>query len=181
MSEAVEPGEGQVTRLCAPRPKRRGRRSHSGATMAEFALIAPIAFLLIMSIVVVGIVITNYIQLTNAAREGVRVAAICAGEVNSGLTPQLPDGATCSVANVDSYITSRLTSIPAITPSIQVCPANQSCLNAASDLSGCSTGEYLEVTMSYSQPLFLPIVSSFFETSSTGSRTLQSKAEAACE
>jgi Flp pilus assembly protein TadG len=184
VTQADEPREGRAVPVRAPRPQRHRRAGSSGATVAEFALIAPIGFLLITTIVVVGIVVTNFIQLTNAARDGVRVAAICAGDVTSGLTPQLPDGTSCSVTSVDAYINARLTSIPSITPTIQVCPAGSSgssCPVASADLSGCTSGAYLEVTMSFDQPLFLPMVSSFFQTKPNGVRTLQAQAEAACQ
>lgn len=152
--------------------------------MAEFALIAPMGFLLLMSIVVIGIVVTNYIQLTNVARDGARIAAICAGE---GTTPgSIPNGTslTCSVTDLETYMESRLTSIPAgsVTPSIQICPAGSSCFTPPTGyLNGCNTDQLIEVTMSYPQPLYLPMVSNIFETAPNGTRTLQAKAQAGCE
>ena len=159
--------------------------------MAEFALIAPMGFLLIMSIVVVGIVVTNFIQVTNVARAGARMAAICAGEQTT--VPDagtIPDGSslTCSVQDLDTYMSQHLTSIPAsVTPTIQVCPATGgSCtaLSASTSVasSGCNSSELIQVSVSYSQPLYLPLVGNFFETTpGSGSRTLQAQAEAGCE
>lgn len=152
--------------------------------MAEFALIAPMGFLLILSIVVLGIVITNFIQVTNVARAGARMAAICAGE---GVTPgSIPNGSglTCSVTDIESYMTSQLTSIPAgsVTPNIELCPAGGTCSNPASGfVDGCSSNELIEVQVTYPQPLYLPMVSTIFQTSGNGTRTLQAQAEAICE
>ena len=72
-------------RVLSSRRPRVGRRK--GQAMVEFALIAPAGFLLLLSILVVGIIVTNYIQLANAARDGARVAAIC----GSSTTAQMPD------------------------------------------------------------------------------------------
>ena len=56
--------------------------------MVEFAFVAPLGFLLLLSIIVTAIIVTNFIQVTNIARDGARVAAIC-GSVPG--TP-MPDG-----------------------------------------------------------------------------------------
>lgn len=152
--------------------------------MAEFALIAPMGFLLLMSIVVVGIVVANFVQVTNAARTGIRAGAICAGEVNSGVpaSPLLPDGTACTVANLSAYINNHITGIPKLAPTIVLCPAGGTC-NATpiTSFSGCTTNSYLEVTMTYAQPLYLPLVSAFFETQPNGNRTINAQAQAACQ
>ena len=163
--------------------------------MAEFALIAPMGFLLIMSIVVIGIVVTNFIQVTNTARDGARMAAICAGEQTTAPDAgTIPDGSspalTCTVSDLETFMERKLTSIPAgsVTPTIQVCPATGTCpvgsLSGSTSLasSGCNSTELIQVTMSYPQPLYLPLVGQFFETTpGTGIRTLQAKSEAGCE
>ena len=193
MIDAVEPEEGPTAFSCARRPTRIRHRSARGATMAEFALIAPMGFLLLMSIVVIGIVVTNFIQVTNVARAGARMAAICAGEQTTAPNAgTIPDGSspalTCSVNDLDTYMSQHLTSIPAsVTPTIQVCPATGgSCTSLSSSTSvassGCNTSELIQVSVSYSQPLYLPLVGNFFEsTPGSGSRTLQAQAEAGCE
>jgi len=169
-----------------PRPRRRTRASTSGVTMAEFALLAPVAFLLLTSIVVVGIMITNYIQVTNVAREGARIAAICAGESKGSV---IPDGSTparpCTVTGVENYMADHLTSVPggSVNPSVEVCAAG-SCnpLLAGDDLAQrCTSSTLIEVNMSYPQPLYLPLVSTFFQDNSNGTRSLTARAEAGCE
>ena len=145
---------------------------------------APMGFLLLMSIVVVGIMLANFIQVTNAARDGIRAGAICAGEVNSGVptSPLLPDGSACTVANLSAYINNQITGIPKLAPTIVLCPAGSSC-NATPipNFQGCTTNAYLQVTMTYSQPLYLPLVSAFFQTQPDGTRTINAQAEAACQ
>jgi Flp pilus assembly protein TadG len=153
--------------------------------VAEFALLAPTFFLLVLAIVVVGIVVTNFIQVTNVARAGARMAAICAANSSSNI----PDGASpalqCTIDGLDTYMQRQLTSIPAgsVIPLIAVCPADGTCPSGAStgSLPGCSSGELVQVEMSYAQPLYLPLVSSIFETSSNGTRKLQAEAQAGCE
>src|SRR2546425_624963 len=92
-TQLATPASSTVDRINAPRrgrvvarPHRRGCRD--GVSMVEFALLAPTGFLLLLGIVVVGIVVTNLVQLTNAARDGARAAAIC----GSVATAQMPDG-----------------------------------------------------------------------------------------
>jgi Flp pilus assembly protein TadG len=150
--------------------------------MVEFALIAPIAFLLLTSIVVAGIMITNYIQVTNIARDGARVAAICVGDNASTLAAPGP-ALTCDVNGLETYMQNHLVSIPAaVNPQIKVCAADgSSCTSVTSGTPNCVAGELLQVDMSYNQPLYLPLVSDFLSTNSNGSRTLQAAAEATCE
>lgn len=157
--------------------------------MAEFALIAPMGFLLLLSIVVIGIVVTNFIQVTNVARQGARVAAICASEPQD--SAQIPDGSSrsCSLLNLQTYMQQMLTAVPAssVTPTIQICNGiSNGISNGCSTLSTiykgvCTTGQLIEVEMTYPQPLYLPMISTFFATNSNGTRDLQSHAEAGCE
>lgn len=157
--------------------------------MVEFALIAPVSFLLIISIVVVGIFVTNYIQLTNVARDGARAAAVC-GAGNSVSAAQMPDGSgTCSDTALESYISSHLVTIPggSVSPLIFVCTsatAGACSSSAVADgFEGCygQTGRIIEVDMYYDQPLYLPMVSAFFQTNSNGTRRLYASAQATCE
>ncbi|MDX6338739.1 MAG: hypothetical protein QOG05_6079 [Streptosporangiaceae bacterium] len=156
----------------------------------EFALVAPLAFLLLCSIIVASIVVTNFIQVTNVARDGARVAAIC----GSGLhTTQLPDNSgSCTTANISTYITRHLIAIPngQVTPAIHVCSLSQvdsgTCSGAATlcgNLCTCQSGKIVEVDMSYPQPLYLPLVSNLLQSpgSTNGSRLLTASAQATCE
>jgi Flp pilus assembly protein TadG len=148
--------------------------------MVEFALVAPLGFLLLLSVLVVGIVVTNYIQLSNEAREGARVAAIC----GSDQTALIPDGSglPCTGANISGYITSRLVSLPAgsVTPQISVISGSSSCA-LVNPTCHCQVGSIVEVVMSYDQPLYLPLLSNLLQTNSNGTMRLSASAEATCE
>ena len=99
------------------------RRTDDGAAAVELALILPILVLIILGIVELGFAFNTQIGLTQAAREGVRVAAVdweaTEGDMEntmliafSGLTatsedPSVIDAATCP-ENPDSSDRARL-------------------------------------------------------------------------
>ena len=155
--------------------------------MVEFALVAPVAFLLLLGIVLTGIVVTNYIQLTNAARDGARLAAICGSGVNhpAPATTQMPDGSGfCSASNIQHYIANHLVSVPlARLPSVYVCAASAAgnCQATGQGINFCQPGKIVEVDMTYDQPLYLPLISNLLETNANGTRTITASAQATCE
>jgi Flp pilus assembly protein TadG len=168
------------------RPARDG-----GQAMIEFALLAPLGFLLLLSVIVMGIIVTNYIQLTNEARDGARVAAIC----GSSTTAQMPNGkGPCTPALVSSYITGNLVALPAgsVTPQIYFCTTldvqQGTCASSANLLSSsgasfaqCQRGAIFQINVSYDQPLYFPLLSNLFQTKPNGTRTLSASAQATCE
>jgi TadE-like protein len=170
---------------------RRRTARNGGQAMIEFALLAPLGFLLLLSVIVMGIIVTNYIQLTNMARDGARVAAIC----GSSATAQMPDGSgPCTPALVASYITGHLVALPAgsVTPQIYFCTAldiqKGTCANSTNLLSSsgasfaqCQRGAIFQINMSYDQPLYFPLLSNLFQTKPNGTRTLSASAQATCE
>jgi Flp pilus assembly protein TadG len=160
--------------------------------MVEFAFIAPVGFLLLLGIVVVAIIVTNFIQLTNEAREGARIAAICgAGSISK--PAQMPDGSgDCTDAKIEAYITAHLVAVPggSVNPTIYVCTPAQAAsgggcnaTNGQPGIHNCygQAGSIVQVDMSYDQPLYLPLVSSVFQTNPNGTRTLKASAQATCE
>jgi hypothetical protein len=157
--------------------------------MVEFALIAPVAFLLLLGIIISGVVVTNYIQLTNAARDGARLAAICGSGVNkpAPATAEMPDGSGfCTASNIQLYIANHLVSVPlAQLPTVTVClPADAlagKCVAHGSGIGGCQSGRIVEVDMSYDQPLYLPLISNLLQTNANGTRTISASAQATCE
>lgn len=167
------------------------RAKSSGQAMIEFALLAPLGFLLLLSVIVMGIIVTNYIQLTNMARDGARVAAIC----GSSTTAQMPDGSgPCTPALVASYITGHLVALPAgsVTPAIYFCTTldiqQGTCTSSTNLLSSsgasfaqCQRGAIFQINMSYDQPLYFPILSNLFQTKPNGTRNLSASAQATCE
>lgn len=52
------------------------KNNENGQTLVEFALILPILLLLVMGIIQFGIIFSAQIGITNAAREGARMAAV---------------------------------------------------------------------------------------------------------
>ena len=69
------------------RPRRAGGRS-AGQAMVEFALVAPVLFLLLIAIFQFGQTFTDYIQVTNAARDGARKAIVSRSDANGVTTVQ---------------------------------------------------------------------------------------------
>jgi Flp pilus assembly protein TadG len=164
---------------------RRRPAKDGGQAMIEFALLAPLGFLLLLSIVVVGIMATNYVQLTNEARDGARIVAICGS--NSGAV--LPDGTgrLCDGA-FTNYITSRLVALPAgsVSPVISVTSGLTTCtiVDAQGNVNqacNCSPGAIVQVTMSYNQPLYFPLLSNVLASNSNGTILLSASAQATCE
>ena len=167
---------------------RSGMASERGVSMVEFTLVAPMGFLLLLGIIVSGIVVTNFVQLTNAARDGARMAAICGSGVNLNPPTQMPDGSgPCSDSAIVTYITNHLVAVPlSARPQIFVCSATEAANGTCSSLgtqslADCQPGRIVEVDMTYDQPLYLPLVSNVLETNPNGTRTLTASAQATCE
>jgi Flp pilus assembly protein TadG len=62
------------------------KNNERGQAVVEFAVILPVLLLILFSILQFGIVFNNYIQVTAAAREGARKAAVSRGLGTSGAT-----------------------------------------------------------------------------------------------
>ena len=147
--------------------------------MVEFALVGPLGFLLLLGILVVGIVILTQVQLTNAVRDGARAAAVCGS--NPTATTTLPNSTTCSTSNITAYITSQITALHS-----NVAPATMTVLDTSGTSVGtttasCVKGYTVRVNATYNQPLFLPLVGTFFGNGATNTRTINVQAEATCE
>lgn len=63
-------------------PALRFRRAAGGSAVVEFAMLAPVLFLLLIGMFQFGILINNYIQITEAVRVGGRTLAISRGGAN---------------------------------------------------------------------------------------------------
>jgi Flp pilus assembly protein TadG len=166
--------------------RRRARQRDRGVTMVEFALIAPILFTFLMGTVVLAIVISNQVQLTNVTRDGARAAAICGGagiqaqaSGSNATNKSLPNGSACTGPNLVDYINKNLVAIPGgVSPQINILVNGQ----ATGQLSACQQGQTVVVTASYPQPLYLPLVGSFLgDAGNPNTRTLNATAQATCE
>jgi Flp pilus assembly protein TadG len=163
----------------ARRPDASRRRGQSGVSAVEFALVAPLAMLLLVSLVVGGLAISNQVGLTNAVRDGVRAAAVCGS--NPTGTTQLPDGTACSDSNLAAYL-ARLASANrsgAAAPTVTVYDASHVAQGNLASL--CQKGWSVEVSASYAQPLYLPLVGHWLGDAGGSTRTLTARAEATCE
>jgi Flp pilus assembly protein TadG len=155
--------------------------------MVEMALVAPLLFLLVFGLIILGIAIANQIQLSNAVRDGARAAAICGGAgttqamtgVGSSTTSTLPNGASCTIGNLKLYINNSLALIPDASPNIGVLVNGSS---VPADLSSCQPGGTVVVTASFQQPLYLPLVGVLIgDRNNSAVRTLTAQAQATCE
>ena len=164
------------------------RRGEPGVSAVEFALVAPLAFLLVMGLVVLGIVITDQVQLTNAARDGARAAAVCGSNPVGSTT--LPDGTTpCTDTtvgnnpddNLIAWITNQANGPHGgvVTPTITV--YNTAHTQVGTSMSACQKGYTVEVSTSFAQALFVPLIGHFVGDSGGSTRLIRAKAEATCE
>jgi Flp pilus assembly protein TadG len=157
-------------------------------TLVEFALVSPFLFIVLLGLIVCGIVATNYVQLTNAVRDGARAAGICGGSSRASGTT-LPDGTTCSSYNLSQYIQHRLQAVPApvnfaVSVLLNSGSVQGSCTNCTSSstvLDLCTKGETIEVSANFPQPLYLPLVGNLLANTSGNARTITADAEATCE
>ena len=169
------------------------RRTHQGgATLVEFAMVAPVLVLLVLGLFILCIVVMNQIQLSTMAREGARAAALCGGPTRNAqpVTPTLPDGRTpCDSRQLGGYVNSQLSAVPGGA-------ATNICVYAGSQASGapcvssdpvdpnildkCSRGSVVQVDISYPQQLYVPLLGSLLGDSGT-TRTLRASAQATCE
>jgi Flp pilus assembly protein TadG len=161
----------------------------------EFALIAPLAFLILLGLVVLGIVILHEIQLSQAVRDSARAAAICgSGTGATSNAPTLPDSnLSCNNTNLVAYINARLTKVDpslaygatvSVYDNTNALVATNTGANAGAIAANCSPtvgGYTVEVSVTYAQPLYLPLVGAVFGTGGGNTRTISAKGEATCE
>ena len=133
------------------------RRRQRGQSLAEFALVAPIFFLLVFSVIQLGLVFGTQNGLVNGVREAARRAATY--RINEGSFDATVWGSICSTIETElrqlgdrvipGYDDGRLTPVVsyAWTPNPE-------------------TNEYslvAEVSATYAHPLYVPLVSFFFD------------------
>lgn len=125
----------RFTRVGARSIRRRTRRtSRRGVAIVEFAVVAPVFFLIIMGIIEVGRAVTVQQLLTNASREGARVAG---------------NESTTAIATVQDAVDNYLSGAGVNGATTTVSPA------AITDV---ATGESISVTVSipYAQVSLTP-------------------------
>lgn len=174
--------------------------------MVEFALIGPLAFLFLLGTVVLAVVILHEIQLTQGVRNSARAAALCGTATGSAtLTATLPDGTSCTGANILSYINGQVTAVDSglsnqasVTVYCNGLPVGSGCANGVTPSGGtgtgtaalvstaaatCQSGYTIEVSITYYQPLFVPLVGNVFGSGGgpSNTRKIVATGEATCE
>ncbi len=184
----TEPTTGGGGRWAHPRRHRQER----GVSMVEFALAAPLAFLLLLGLVVVGITVTHQIQLNQAVKNSARAVAICgvAAEQNPYNSPAgtLPNGRSCTPGtngNVQAYINGQLDGVASglggqDTVTVYDTSGSATVWTSTELADACSPGEIIQVSISYQQPLYLPLVGYALGNGPTDTRQLSADGEATC-
>ncbi len=152
-----------------------------GQALPEFALIAPLFFLVILGIIQLGLLFSGQNGLTNAAREAARYASTLP-------TPNMTVAGTCAATSTNAgRIYQRLTtvSLPQYVAAFQA----GNVTSGAGPLSGCATwalsgtgtgvayctqpngdgtyGVRVRAAVVYRHPLFIPLVGRLFSATNT--------------
>lgn len=135
----------------------RRRRKDRGQALAEFALVAPIFFLLVFSVIQLGLVFGTQNGLVNGAREAARRAATY--RINEQSFDATVWGSICSTIEEEVYQLGDRT-IPgytrnSLTPTVTY-----------EWISNPEAGDYslvASVTAMYDHPLYVPLVSVFLD------------------
>jgi Flp pilus assembly protein TadG len=172
--------------------------------MVEFALIGPLAFLILLGIVVVAVVLLHEIQLTQGVRNSARAGALCGSATRSTTqTATLSDGTPCTGANLLSYINGQVTAVDSglsnqasvtvycngtvsgcangVTPSGGTGTGTAS--SVATATATCLNGYTVEVSITYYQPLYVPLVGNVLGSGGgpSNTRKIVATGEATCE
>jgi len=162
--------------------RRRCASHEAGQALTEFALIAPLFFLILFGIIQLGLLFAGQNGLTNAAREAARYASTLP-------TPTVAVAGNCAVAGTNAQrVYSRLTtfSMPQYVPAfvagnvVQGTPAGLancgtwSMAGTGAGVGYCSSANgdgtfsvRVRVAMIYRHPLFIPLVGHLFSSTNT--------------
>lgn len=109
------------------------RRRTRGQSLVEFALVVPIFLLLLCGILDFGVVLYSRMTITNAARDGARVATLMAGESPGDIASRAADTAASAAGGLGVS-------------------TDVSCQNS------CKPGAFVTVTVSYDHHVFFPLL-----------------------
>lgn len=136
---------------------RRRRRGERGQSMAEFALVAPIFFLLVFAVIELGLIFGTQNGLVNGVREAARRAATY--RINDGSFDATVWGSICGTVELEvQQLGDRV--IPAYVPA-RIHPQVSYAWEQNPE-----SGEYFlvaEVSATYDHPLYVPLVSFFLD------------------
>jgi Flp pilus assembly protein TadG len=125
---------------------KRTAHSNRGTAAVEFALIAPVLFLIVFGIIEFGFILFNQAVITNASREGARRGVVYAIRNDaSGVT----EARTSATSKSSPFLISLGT--PSLPPSCSTNP----CAVATNTDGGFTSGDKLTVTIYYNFKSFL--------------------------
>jgi len=135
---------------------RRSQTNFRGQALAEFALVAPIFFMLLFGIIEAGRFMFYYEVLNNATREGARYAIVNGAnsrEVNPCPTGPAPPGDTGCFDTTGEQVKARVreAAFGVLGPAVTVTPVWH-------DPANSSRGSTVTVTASYTYSSLVPIV-----------------------
>jgi len=127
-----------------------------GSAMAEFALVAPLLVLILVGIPVLGLVINAKLVVAGAAREAGRAWAITRDDqvARSKAVDALSGGGLKFQTSAGDLF------------------------NASQDVSLQRKGDYVHVTVTYRQPLLIPLVAQLIDPASGTSGTIRLQSQA---
>ncbi|HYF95731.1 MAG TPA: TadE family protein [Symbiobacteriaceae bacterium] len=132
------------------------KEKRRGSAMVEFALVAPLLILILVGIMVMGVVINSKIVVSGAAREA---------------------GRTWAIAKEDGI--ARAKAVDAINGGgLKISADGKVLFNPAHDVQFQRMGDYIQVTVHYRQPLFVPLLARLIDPSSPGDGTIALRSQA---
>ncbi|MGB0063178.1 MAG: TadE/TadG family type IV pilus assembly protein [Terracidiphilus sp.] len=125
-----------------------GRRE--GNALVEFAAVAPLLICLLMGLVAIGVLVNNYITLTDAVAMGARAFAEATGVTSSPVNSD-PCAYAVSVMDADakSLATANITYTITYTPASTGTPATLSSSCTGSTFTGMKEGDTVSITATY--------------------------------
>jgi hypothetical protein len=165
-----------VVERAVPRPLGRHQR---GQSLAEFALILTPLLMVLLGIMQMGLVLSAYVTLSNAAREGARAATVYL--YDRTLTKAGNDTARATSAR--SAATSAMGLLSRTAPQFATSDfvVSYPC-DGGSPPSGCAatndprSGQYVRIRMTYHLDLFIPIISQLLPKDAAGRMPLTADA-----
>ena len=124
---------------------RRWRRSESGAELIEFALTLPLLLLVALGIIEFGFMFHEYEVVTNAAREGARIAVLPAYSATDAQNRSI------QYLQASGLVSAQITPAPTVTGPTSVSLGGGKCIST------------MTVTVSYAHPVpFIAGIMSYF-------------------
>lgn len=147
------------------------RQSARGQSLVEIALVLPVFLLLVLGLLDVGRLVFAYNTLSQAAREGARLASVQAGWI-----PPLPPGVTCTIpmpdlspppatacpTNSADFATRVERAVNRMTLVVGTLPSSQITISCATVGDNCATGHQtgspVTVKVTYSFRMITPFI-----------------------